>query len=550
MTVRETPVNQTSVIGASNLRARSTLVLAASFLLALTLKGALILDDAISFNADEAVVGLMARHILAGERPVFFYGQSYLGSLDAWLSAAVMTMVGQKVLAIRLLQTFLYAGTVATTYLLGRKIFNNRWIGTVATLLMAIPPILVTVYTTASLGGYGEVLFLGNVLLLLTLRIGKGPQTRSTLSLWPLFGALAGLGFWGFGLLGVYIAPCVLWLLWKEFKTSESILSRGLRWGTFGVSFLLGSFPWWLSLLTGSTTTINELAGNHIASAQSGIGIRLLDLFILYPAALIGLRPPWDVRLLALPLAPLALGVFFATLGFLVVRLRSEEANQVRAGRLLLLGVSTTTLVGLLATPFGADPSGRYILPLAVPLALFTAELLQRIRTERPRFALGILGGLLAFNLWGTIETAMTTPPGITTQFDAIAQIDKSYDEELINFLLQEEETRGYANYWITFPLAFLSDEELIYSAQLPYHADFRYTPRDDRYAPYTEAVASADKVAYITSNHPALDELIRVEMTRLQIGFEEKQIGAYHIFYALSQPVRPHELGLGTERA
>jgi hypothetical protein len=30
----------------------------------------------VPFNADEAVVGLMARHILAGERPVFFYGQA------------------------------------------------------------------------------------------------------------------------------------------------------------------------------------------------------------------------------------------------------------------------------------------------------------------------------------------------------------------------------------------------------------------------------------------------------------------------------------------
>jgi hypothetical protein len=35
------------------------------------------------FNSDEAIVGLMARHMLQGERPLFFYGQAYLGSLDA-----------------------------------------------------------------------------------------------------------------------------------------------------------------------------------------------------------------------------------------------------------------------------------------------------------------------------------------------------------------------------------------------------------------------------------------------------------------------------------
>ena len=32
--------------------------------------------DAFPFNADEAVVGLMSRHILSGARPIFFYGQA------------------------------------------------------------------------------------------------------------------------------------------------------------------------------------------------------------------------------------------------------------------------------------------------------------------------------------------------------------------------------------------------------------------------------------------------------------------------------------------
>ena len=38
----------------------------------------LILTAAAPFNSDEAVVGLMARHINQGARPLFFYGQSVL----------------------------------------------------------------------------------------------------------------------------------------------------------------------------------------------------------------------------------------------------------------------------------------------------------------------------------------------------------------------------------------------------------------------------------------------------------------------------------------
>jgi len=98
------------------------------------------------------------------------------------------------------------------------------------------------------------------------------------------------------------------------------------------------------------------------------------------------------------------------------------------------------------------------------------------------------------------------------------------------------------------FPLAFLSHEELIYEARLPYQHDFRYTPRDNRYPPYAEAVAASPRVAYITTLHPALDGRIRAALTQLGDAFQEKQIGDFHVFYALSRKVIPEELGLGVE--
>jgi hypothetical protein len=50
---------------------------------------AVINSPAGQLDADEAVIGLMARRIaFGGERPVFFYGQAYLGTLEPF-SAAV-----------------------------------------------------------------------------------------------------------------------------------------------------------------------------------------------------------------------------------------------------------------------------------------------------------------------------------------------------------------------------------------------------------------------------------------------------------------------------
>src|SRR3972149_5141856 len=93
---------------ASSTRLRLPVVL----VIATLFKAGLWLSGVAQLNADEAVVGLMARHILQGERPTFFYGQAYLGSLDAWLVAGVFSVFGPSVLGIRLVQFGLYLALI------------------------------------------------------------------------------------------------------------------------------------------------------------------------------------------------------------------------------------------------------------------------------------------------------------------------------------------------------------------------------------------------------------------------------------------------------
>ncbi len=536
-----------------------------ALIIALVLKAILLAFDVFPFNADEAVVALMARHILQGAPPVFFYGQAYLGSLDAWLIAFAFLIFGQTVLAIRIVQTILYVGTIITTYLLGLKIFD-KWVAASAALLLAIPTVLITLYTTATLGGYGEVLLIGNILLLWTLRLvdrifvipspevarNLSHDLRDSSSRFALlgmtverffFGLLAGLGFWGFGFLGIYFPPIAITLLYHYFKSRKTIsLVSFLPFISFAfLGFALGSFPWWQATLFGAET-ISELGGSHLPEmafgALSGPALRFVNLIILGFPVIIGMRPPWAVTWLALPLAPIAMIVI---LGAMVWATRTSRTDWRRA---LLVGVSITLMIAFVVTQFGLDPSGRYFLPLATPLALFTADLLKRVKQEYRRMAYGLLGAMLIFNLWGNVESA-ASPPFITTQFDSVAQVDHRYMPQLIQFLNEQGERRGYTNYWVEFPLAFLSREELIYESRLPYHEDFRYTSRDNRYAPYSKMVADSQRVAYITTKHPALNQRIRDGLNRLGVTFAEKQIGDYIIFYALSRKVEPQEINL-----
>src|SRR5262252_9679229 len=53
------------------------------------------------FDADEAVEGLMARHVLAGEHPLFLWGQRYKGVPEIYLDAAVFRFTGSSVSALK-----------------------------------------------------------------------------------------------------------------------------------------------------------------------------------------------------------------------------------------------------------------------------------------------------------------------------------------------------------------------------------------------------------------------------------------------------------------
>ncbi|MGB7093406.1 MAG: hypothetical protein WBD62_02025 [Anaerolineales bacterium] len=549
---------------------------------ALALKIGVLAVQAVPFNADEAIVALMARHILQGERPLFFYGQAYMGSMDAFLVAAMFKLIGYQIWGIRLVQIALYTFTLLTTGWLGRELTGKWQIGVIAAWLLAIPTVSMTLYTTVSMGGYGEMLLLGNLILLITISITRDIQRKNskgiTLKLFAL-GFIIGFGLWVFGLTLIYSIPSIIYLAWYSMRSkSQSWLSNeesprlpgedgvsqpantGLSnqissWGVLLAGIFIGAFPWLAyGYQKGFSELLIELGGGAISGVESlsmaaQIAQHILNLGLFGTTVILGLRPSWEIRWLGLPLAPLVLSFWMGAFIFAIRKtFRDLKVNFHSGGYShspLLSGVIILLVIGFILTPFGADPSGRYFLPIAVVMALFAAQAIWEWQKKWRGYVFTALGLVLVFNLWGTIQTVMKTPPGVTTQFDAVPQIDHKYDQELIEFLRAQGEVRGYTNYWVAYPLAFLSAEDLVFIPVLPYHQDLRYTSRDDCYEPYRHEVEGADQTAYITTKNPLLDEQLRSGFKILGVKWKEKLIGDYQVYYQLSEKVDPDQIDL-----
>lgn len=484
-------------------------------------------SGAVSFHSDEAIVGLMARHINLGQSiPVFFYGQPYMGSLDPLLVSVTFRLFGESVLSIRIVQSALYLLTIITTMLLARRITQSDRIAAVSGLLLALPPTLVSLYTTISLGGYGELLLIGNLLLLVGYEIGVGKSKQWH---WLLLGGLVGLGWWTNNLIVVYASPVALFI----------ISSRKLSWRGLGltiIAFCVCSAPWWIYNLNHDWQSVRFLLGGFQDSATGhsiGIPDRLIGLFLLGIPAVIGVRYPW---------ATTAWAGTWSILVVLVYVLILVQSRRKPTTKLLWLLLGSVAVIFVLSS-FGVDATGRYLLPIVIPLAVLGAIGAFALPRNILLCAISIIIGT---NIVGTALALRNVPPGLTPQFDPATDFSNAYDNQVIAFLKAnvDQYAYGYATYWVSYRLAFLSKETIILSPQLPYKSTLIYAGLD-RYPAYTVQVESAEHPVFVTANLPQLDAVIIDRLAQAKITFRQQHIGPYTVFYDLSRRIAPAELGL-----
>src|SRR5215470_4047945 len=102
------------------------------------------------FDADEAVEGLMARHVLLGEHPLFLWGQRYKGVPEIYLTSAVFRAAGSSIVSLKAVTLACFIVFLCLNLRLVERVCSRRiaWIATA--LFIAGPPALVQWTLTGS----------------------------------------------------------------------------------------------------------------------------------------------------------------------------------------------------------------------------------------------------------------------------------------------------------------------------------------------------------------------------------------------------------------
>ncbi|MET0152107.1 MAG: discoidin domain-containing protein [Candidatus Binatia bacterium] len=341
--------------------------------------------------SDNAIIALMAMHALSGKFYPFYWGQTYMGSLEAVVVAPFFALFGVSdvTLSIGLLPWYVLFA-VALHRVAARC--AGRLAGDIVPWLLAIAPPYVQYQHIAARGGYTETLAFGTVLLWLVLRVTHDalPANSERRHLHAI-AFVAGLAFWTNWLIFPYfaVAAVYLWLHDRRLPLRPVIVSML-------AFFLLGSLPFWVFNIRHGFPTFS-----FVADVQTPESRALAFEFALRDAIpqLLGFRD-LDGRFVHGWLgAALTAGSAVATAALVVGLHRSWAAllhGRVRQSEpMLALVLLVAAMVAIYSVGLpGRFHVARYLLPIATSTLVLVAAAVAWLLNRSRALGVAALSGL------------------------------------------------------------------------------------------------------------------------------------------------------------
>ncbi|MEU7573990.1 DUF423 domain-containing protein [Micromonospora sp. NPDC049240] len=488
---------------------------------------ALLLADAPPTNSDEATMGLAALHIARGDAfPVWFYGQAYMGTLEAYLAAPLVAVAGPSVLVLRLPTLALYALFLLLSWRLTRRLGGDRWYALLVVAVLALGADRVVKNQLIAGGGYPELNPAGAALALLTVGLCVGgPGAR--LPRWAAWGLVAGVLLWVDPLILPYVATLgALLLAWRRRELA------GRAGAVLAGALLLGAAPMVLDSLRHGRNPLTAVLRASGSDVAAGWAERLHGGLVLGPSLAMGFCSPghcapwqlWWAAVFPVLLLIAACAAWRTLRRASVVpdhgpsprpRPGDPPAHRVSAGvRLALLAGAAAVLAAYaVSDAAGRTPveSSRYLSCLAVAVPALLWPLWRAARPlVGPRHRAGpaaagavavgtaavvVLVGVLGTGGVATVDTVRAAPA-------VHAEADRH--RALVDMLgaLGVRHVRG--GYWTCNRIAFATGEDVVCAV-----VDDRLRPGFDRLPAYRRAVAADPDAGWVAPDASPLAALL-----------------------------------------
>jgi hypothetical protein len=478
------------------------------------------------FDSDEAVEGLMARHVHLGEFPAFLWGQRYKGVPEVYLSSAVFRAAGSSVVGLKAVTLACFVVFLCLNFRLVERVCSRSiaWIATA--FFIAGPPSLV-LWTLSGSAEIVMTLVFGAVLLLAVDEWRRSSSPRALV----LAGVALGLGLWIQQYILYYVVALALAAAleipgWRE--TSARLLRERLpRWlravlivlATVAAFYvLLGLIAFFTSGFEVHVATMRitvthpqkmwRIAGTLLALVVGGGAVAVFRGQLMWPAIglFAGYAPALAGRIsnqgMGAPIARMNLASLREALPDITgVMMPTLFGFRDPAGRATVFPIVGIVLVVLVACSCwhawrrGITPFFHLVLVVAPAMFLISGSYIdaQSYRYLMPMYAslpivyaIGIDGVRRATPAGGAALLIVVLLIFAAQQIDWYRRLEPDRESPAIIACLDRAGVRAArAGYWLSYKLTFLTGERIIVAP----------TDGVDRYPPYSRLAGSSQSI-------------------------------------------------------
>ncbi|RMG41382.1 MAG: hypothetical protein D6719_08710 [Candidatus Dadabacteria bacterium] len=506
---------------------KDALLLLLVLLIAALLRIDFLLASDCVIDSDEAIVGLMARHILGGAPiPVFYYGQHYMGSFEALVSSLLFAAFGISSCVLKVTPFIFSLILIVVVYLIAALGYSRR-AARYASILVAIPPSTLIIWSLKARGGFIEIVVIGAVAALLTVRWlqSKEPSISTTV----LIGLVLGFGWWVNNQIIYFMLPVgclmLLKLLWQDNGRFVAVFYHFFQGLT---AFFIGGAPFWVYNLKNDFASFGMFA----ASGFSDITEHIKGLFTVALPVLLGAKRYWQTADIFYGATLVAYLFYGALLVAVLISYRRSLGRLIKlkfddngAPVLLFILLFFSCLAVFVISSFGyLVEAPRYLLPAYVSLFVLCGVMLARISTRMPLFANAMLVVLVLFNLVSAYAGGRAIP-GEPFVFKG-ERVSRNHSE-LISWLRENNVEVIRTNYWIGYRLAFETNETIRFILfQLPGQV---------RISSYQDLAKHYDRFSTPYVLVPAQSKLVKKALKLMGYSFKLAIRSGYEIIYDIT---------------